>query len=173
MGGRTLGGKGTFLIMLIVIVILVVTIAVLTMFIFYGGMTGLGGTANPGATVANMPKDGELGFINLFKEGKYCNLKPDEENPSPILQVDITLYYYKKIRGIKNVEEKINQYGSKTRELVGLYFQEKTLTEIKENNFWTEAKEELKREINKLLTENEKNKDDIIYEVVFESWNYQ
>ena len=71
------------------------------------------------------------------------------------------------------MEEKINQYGSKTRELVGLYFQEKTLTEIKENNFWTEAKEELKREINKLLTENEKNKDDIIYEVVFESWNYQ
>jgi flagellar basal body-associated protein FliL len=173
MGGKTLGGKGTFLTMLIVIVILVVTIAALTMFIFYGGMTGSERTANLSATAVNMPKDDELGFISLFKGDKYCNLKPDEENPSPILQVDITLYYYKKIRGIKNVEEKINQYSSKARELVGLYFQGKTLTEIKENDFWNKAKEELKREINKLLTANEKNKDDIIYEVVFESWNYQ
>lgn len=169
-----MGGKGTFLIMLTIIVILVVTIAALTIFILYGGLTEPDNTANVATAETKVPQDNELGYIKLFNEAKYCNLKPDGENSNPILQVDITLYYYKKVKNIRDVEQKITQYSSKTRELVGLYFQDKTLTEIKNNpEFWAEAKEELKKEINKLLTTNERVKAEIIYEVVFESWNYQ
>ena len=80
--------------MLIVIVILVVTIMFYHVHL-YGGMT----VGRHGQSWRDGSKHAEgwrAGFINLFKEGKYCNLKPDEENPSPILQVDITLYYYKR-----------------------------------------------------------------------------
>lgn len=166
-------GKSTFLILLLIIVVLVVTLAVLTAFIFFGNNGSDVSTETVQEEVL-VPNDEDLNFLELFEETKFYNLKPDEDNSAPIIQIDITLYYFNKVKGIKNVDEKIVQYSSKVKEITGLYFQNKTVTEIKTDpEFWTKTKEELKIRINKVLTSNEKSKEDIVYEVVFESWNYQ
>ena len=81
---------------------------------------------------------------------------------------------YKDVKGIKDVEEKLEFYKSNSGELIGIYFRSKTLAEIKNNPDYTMiVKKELKYEINKLLTANVKEPKDIVYEVILGEMYYQ
>lgn len=165
--------KGTFIILLLIIVVLTVTIAAMAGFMLFSNKPVPGSvveTANP----SYVPSDKEVSSIQLYEEKRVYNLKNDEEYSNPVIQIDVTLWYYNKIDGIEDVEAKITAYTSKIRETIGFYFKDITLTDIKNGKkSGTVIKDELKEEINELLRANIQIDRDIVYEVVFDEWFYQ
>jgi len=167
-----LESKGTFVVLLLIIVVLTVAIAIMAGFMLFSG----GPVDNRENTVTSkfMPSDKEISPLELYNEKQVYNLKSDNENPNPVIQIDVTLWYFNKVKGVKNVREKIENYRSKIKEAIGVYFNNITLTEIKNGSKgWETIKEELKEQINEILNENSSVKREIIYEVVFDEWFYQ
>lgn len=118
------------------------------------------------------PSQDKLATRRLFEENVVYNIT-SSNNKTPVIQVNIVLEYYKKIKGIRNVEAKIVSFESSIREVVGTYFQKMTIEEIKDPNTKIKAKKDLTVLINKLLNSDEKNNYEIIYDIIFEGWFYQ
>ncbi|NMB97053.1 MAG: flagellar basal body-associated protein FliL, partial [Clostridiaceae bacterium] len=89
------------------------------------------------------------------------------------IRIGIDIKFFKKVKGVKNCEEKINDFESEIKELVGTYFQNVAIEEVKDSAFKIKAKEELKTQINDLLNSSEKIYSEIVYDIVFYDWFYQ
>lgn len=163
-------GKSTFFVLLMVIVVLTISLAALSGFILFNNNTSKSDAGNN--EVIMQPSDSELAQIELFKE-RIFNLMPDENSTSPIVRMSMSIKHFNKVRGLKNVEDKLNSNLSNLRELVGLYFGSITLADFKSTENLAKMKEDIKKSMNELLTSNEKYKDDIVYQVIFEEWFYQ
>ncbi|HHW30455.1 MAG TPA: flagellar basal body-associated FliL family protein [Clostridiaceae bacterium] len=134
--------------------------------------------ANNGSNEVSMnglkrPSQDELGIKKLFNDKVIYNLKSINDGDNSVIQVSVAIEFYKKVKGIKNVEEKLNSYDSAIKELVGTYFQKMTINEVKDPDTKLRAKKELTNEINKLLNSDEISEYRIIYDVIFEDWFYQ
>lgn len=172
-----MGGKGSFIVLLVIVAVLTLALAVLAGYLFF--VTGTPQNTNKvsqsqaaAAQTPKRPSSSELASKKLFEEKKFFNLKSvDDKNP--VIQIRAELIYFKKVKGIKNVEQKIANYESKIKEVIGTYFQQSTLEQVKDPGFKTKAREDLKKELNDLLSSDEKKQYDIIYDVVFEDWFYQ
>ena len=169
--------KGSYFILLIVVAILTLTLAVLAGYLFL-----FAGTPQPKAeatettetaitTAVTRPLDSELAIMKLYTEKQPLNLKcePDKKTP-PIILVNIQLQHYKKIKGLKSVEEKLTTYEGEIKELIGTYFQNVTIEEALKSDIKEKVKSDLKKKINDLLTASEKEKDEIVYAVIFDDW---
>lgn len=172
-------GKKTSFILILIIAALSLVIVFLSAYILVDSGLLQGFTAKAaGLTGENSlngpqrPSQTELGIKKLFDDKVIYNLKSTNEEVS-VIQVSVAIEYYRKIRGIKNVEEKINSYDSAIKELVGTYFQKMSIDEVKDPNTKLRAKKELTEEINSLLNADERDKYRIIYDVIFENWFYQ
>jgi len=169
-----LEGKGSFFILLVIVAILALTLAVLAGYLFFIAetpQTRPGITANV-SDAARRPADSELASRNLFLEDQVFNLK-SEDNKMSVIQVNVELIYFKKPKGIRNVEEKFDLCEGKMREIVGTYFQNMTIDDAKNPETKAKAANELKTALNQLLTSNERQADEVIYEIVFDKWFYQ
>ncbi|HEX3029304.1 MAG TPA: flagellar basal body-associated FliL family protein, partial [Clostridia bacterium] len=74
------------------------------------------------------------------------------------------------VKGIKNTTEKLEVYSSEIKSMIGTYFMKMTLAEAMDDKIKVEAAENLKKNINDLLLENEYTKAPIVYQVIFEDW---
>lgn len=168
-----MGGKGSFFILLVIIAILTLALTILVGYLFV--VAGVSQTrteiAQGDITVKHLP-DSELSSRRLFSDKQFFNLKCEEDKMS-VIQVNVILYYYKKVKGIKNVEEKLSFNESKIKQMIGTYFQKLTLDDVKKPETKERAANELKKAINDYLITNEEQKADIVYEVVFDEWFYQ
>lgn len=169
-----LEGKRSFFILLVIVAILTLTLAVLAGYI----LLVAGSPAQPKAETAasetvKRPSDEELVFRKLFEEKQFFNLKTNPGEKTSVIVINIQLQYFKKVKGIKDVEAKITAYESPIKEIIATYFQGMTKEEAEKVETKTRAKEELKKKINELLTSGQKEKKDIIYSVVFDEWFYQ
>jgi flagellar basal body-associated protein FliL len=170
-----LGGKTSFIVLLVIVAVLTLVLAIMA-----GYLLLVAGSPQPVADASNnsaaqaqiVPDANEISRRILFEEKKFFNLKSDEGENS-VIQIGAELVYFKKVKGIKNVEQKITDYESQIKEVMGTYFQQLTLEEVKEPGSKKKAKEDLKKQINSLLCSNEKSKYDIVYDIVFEEWFYQ
>lgn len=169
-------GKKNYFILIAVIAALALCLTILT------GYLLMVQTSSPSAKdkiengediAQKRPHDNELGFKKLFEEEQFFNLKSEQTQKPPIIVINIQLQYYKKIKGIKNVEEKIARYESSIKELVGTYFQSLSRDDVMNIETKVKAKEELRQKINELLSKSEDEPKDIIYEIVFDKWFYQ
>lgn len=166
-------GKGSFFILLVIVAILTLTLAVLAGYIFFVGGTPQGNVeAVATGQMEKRPSENELSSLKLFTDKTIFNLKSDDGEMS-VIQLNAILYYYKKVKGIKSTDEKITLNEGKIKEMVGTYFQGLTLDDVKKPEAKKRANEELTKIINEYLTSNEKQKEDIVYCIVFDEWFYQ
>jgi len=169
-----LEGKGNFFVLLVIVAILTLTLAVLAGYLFF-----VAGTPKPQVEVAEetvemkRPSESELSYKDLFTEKQYFNLKSDDNNRISVIMVKMQLVYYKKVKGIKSTDEKISANEGKIKEIIGTYFQNMSLDEAKLPETKRRANRELTKMINEFLASNEKEKQDIVYEIVFSEWFYQ
>jgi len=170
-----LGGKGSFIVLLVIVAVLTLVLAMMAVYLFIVAGTPQNNAESAVHTDINTPQRpdaDELGYKKLFEEKKFFNLK-SEDNKNPVIQVEVNLVYFKKIKGIKNVEDKITSFESEIKEAIGTYFQQLTLEQVKDPACKKKAKEDLIKEINNLLSSDENKHFDIIYDIVFEEWFYQ
>lgn len=172
-------GKKTSFILISIIAALSLVIVFLSAYILVDSSLlqeftakALGSTGEGSLNGLQRPPQNELGIKKLFDDKVIYNLKSTNGEVS-VIQVSVAIEYYKKVRGIKNVEDKINSYDSAIKELVGTYFQKMSIDEVKDPNTKLKAKKELTEEINSLLNADERDKYKIIYDVIFENWFYQ
>lgn len=169
-------GKASFIILIAIVAFLSLSLALLGGYVFFiqGHNTSNTDTKDGHETTkeSSKPKDEELSTEALFEEKKVFNLK-NEANAKipPMLQINgVEIKYFKVVAGIAKPTEKLVLYKPEIREMVSTYFlnigkEEVTSVEGKEN-----IKKDLIKRMNDMLKENEKSKNDIIYNIIIEEW---
>lgn len=166
-----MGGKSSFFVLIGIVAFLSLSLALLATYVLLQDR-------NPSnyvnaAQTEKVPKDDELVKLRLFEEKSPFNLKSDDPQKSPILVVSLEVWYYKKVKGIKDSTVKVEGNKSKLQELVGTYFQELSIEQVIVPEAKENARKELTKRMNDFLTSNEYTKQDIVYTVVFDQWFYQ
>ena len=166
-------GKKFPILLVLVIVLLIVFVftAVIVGFIVVGGGNSNSNSAKSAAVA--IPKDSELAIVELFDEDTSFNLKNDNtSNPLyvPLITVKAEIKYHLKLKNssIKDTKVKIDAYLGEIQELLSLYLKE--LTPEKARDMQKTAGEDLKKQINKLLNENEEKHGDVVYTFTFTKW---
>lgn len=170
--------KGPFFILIIVVAVLTLTLAALAgyLFLVQGNSNGKTEVQASAAAVKNVPKEEDLINHALFEGKRYFNLKNDDPKKIAIIQVNVSLKCLKEIKVEKkvvNVEEKITFYSDEIQELIVRFFLNMTIDDIKNTAVMDTAKEELKKQINELLNEGQKEPQELVYKVSFSEWLFQ
>ena len=181
--------KSNFLVFLVIIAILTLIIAALTTFIIIVGINGPASTAEAGdsasysasyAMAGGIPPDEDsLSTIPLIESGQAINLASDNPAKPSYALIEMSIKYFNKIEGIKDVQAKITLNKANLQEIVTTYFMAMSVEEFSRFETKARVKEELREELNGFLlstisTDKERRKvGDIIYDVVFSAWNYQ
>jgi flagellar basal body-associated protein FliL len=182
--------KGNFFVLLIIIAVLTLAVAVLAAFIFLVGFNQPSAAADDGAaaqaaadaaaaSAVEPPDEASLTTMKLFADKQFFNLKSTDPNKLAVCIVDVSVKYFTKVDGIKDVAAKMTLNEDNLKEIVSTYFQQLTLEDLERIETRAKAKDDLKRELNEFListidkaSDRQKVKE-IIYEVVFSGWNYQ
>lgn len=169
--------KGPFFILIVVVAVLTLTLAALAGYLFLVQGTQSNKTENQSAAVVKVvPKEEDLVTIPLYNGKSYFNLKNDDPKKIAMIQVSVSLKCMKQFKENKKtvkVEEKILSYSDEIKELVIRFFLNMTIDEIKNTTVMDSAKEELKKQINELLNEGQKEPQEIVYKVIFAEWLFQ
>ncbi|NJD02752.1 MAG: flagellar basal body-associated protein FliL [Ruminiclostridium sp.] len=168
--------KGTFFILIIVIAVLTLTLAALAGYIFLVQGTPGTRTADTRADVEKVvPKDAELETLELYEGKKYFNLKNEDPKKIAIIQVNVGLKYFIEIKDNKKLKvlEKIESNIMEIREIISSYFLHVSLEDVKLIDAKEKAKTELKKQINELLNEGEKEVHEYVYRVIIDEWLFQ
>jgi len=170
-----LEGKGIFFILLVIVAILTLSLALMAGYLFFVADTNPNNDSQAGVAEeqVKVPEDKELDFYVLYSEKTNFNLKKDEKDNIHIIQLTAKLKYFKKVKGIKNIPEKLALYDSEIKELLGTYFQNITIDEVSDKDSKEKIKKDLTKRINELLVMNEETKKDIVYDIIFDMWFYQ
>jgi hypothetical protein len=129
--------------------------------------------------LAPPPDEASLATMALFSDRQFFNLKNSGSSTLSVCIVDVSIKYFSKVDGIKDVAAKLTLNQNNLKEIVSSYFQELTRDEIEQISTKAAAKDDLKKELNEYLISTISNDGDrkkvseIIYEVVFSGWNYQ
>jgi flagellar basal body-associated protein FliL len=83
--------------------------------------------------------------------------------------------YYKKTDDLseEEVAAKIDFYSKEINQTIGTYFQGLTLDDVSQLDAKKKASEYLTKEINEILTQNEKKTSPLVYNLIFDYWLYQ
>jgi len=180
--------KGSFLVFLFIIAILTLIIAALVAFIMLVGINNPavsaegavnGGDANPYVLAGEPPDEASLATIILLESGQPINLLTNDAAKPSFALVEMSVKYFIKVDGIKDVQAKMALNKANLQEIVTTYFMTMSVDEFSRFETKARAKDELKQELNEfLLTTIAGEKDrrkvkEIIYDVVFSAWNYQ
>ena len=179
--------KGSFFIFLIIIAILTLVIAALVSFIMLIGINqpsavaegGAGAAATVPAMTAEPPDEESLATVVLVESGKPINLKTEDASKPAFALIEMSVKYFIKVDGIKDVSAKMTLNKANLQEIVTTYFMAMSVDEFSRFETKARVKEELKQELNDfLLTTISAEKDrrkvkEVIYDVVFSAWNYQ
>jgi flagellar basal body-associated protein FliL len=185
---QALEKKSNFMLLLIIISILTLIIAALVSFILLVGINGVS-TAAEGANArwgsgaaavsAEPPDESTLATIQLFESAQPLNLMTDDPSKPTYALIEMSVKYYAKIDGIKDVQAKIALNKANLQEIVTTYFMAMNVSEFSRFETKARVKNELKQELNDFLLttvsgeRDRRRVNEIIYDVVFSSWNYQ
>lgn len=163
-------GKNRFsIILLVIIAALAIALASITVYVLVGGN---GASTKVEKVEITRPADTEVSVKQIFDK-KLMNLKTSEDKKVSVIQISSEIVYYNKVTGIKDIATKLKNYDGEMKELMGTYFQNLTLEDVKKPETKEKAKKELTKQLNDLLNANEKNKNDIVYTINFNEWFYQ
>lgn len=179
--------KGNFFLFLIIIAVLTLIIAVLVSFILLVGINGPAAAAdssnavNSGspAMTGEPPDEASLATVQLIDSSQPINLMSDNPLKPSYAIVEMSVKYFSKVDGIKDVEAKMTLNKANLQEIVTTYFMAMNVEEFSRFETKAKSKDDLKQAMNEfLLTTISSEKDrrkvkEIIYDVVFSAWNYQ
>ena len=128
-----------------------------------------------------IPKESELGNYLLFEDRATLNLKYTKDlQRTPAIMININLKYFKEVKGIDNVAQKLENNRAEMKEQVSTYFLGITNSEAREIHTREKAKKDLKKIINEVLLKNEdiskdeeteeKKEPEIVYNVIISEW---
>jgi len=186
-GNKTLEKKGNFFIFLLIIAILTLIIAALVSFIMLVGISGPPAVAESAndtgpqafTVVGEPPDEGALATLVLLESGKPINLMTDNASRPSFALIEMSIKYFVKVDGIKDVQAKINLNAANLQEIVTTYFMAMSVEEFSRFETKARVKDELKQEFNNYListisAEKDRRKvTEVVYDVVFSAWNYQ
>lgn len=158
------------IILLVIIAALAIALASITVYVLVGGAKDTKETTK--TVQITRPADSELSVKKIF-EKKLLNLKAGDDKKTSVIQISTEIVYFNKVTGVKDIEAKLTSYDGEIKELIGTYFQNLTLEEVKKPETKEKAKKDLTLKINELLNSNQKTKNDIIYNLNFDEWFYQ
>ena len=163
--------RSSYVVLLVIIAILTLTLAALAGYIVIVSSSESKANSSEVNNEIIRVQDQDLSVISLFEDDNFFNLK--SENKLSVIQISAQLKYKKSVKGIKNVDEKINFNLGKIKEIFGTYFQNLSVEDVKKPDAKATANEELVKIINEHLLSNEKYREDIVYEIEFDKWFYQ
>jgi hypothetical protein len=104
-----LEGKSSFFVLLFIVAFLSLALAILAGYVFF--FSGSGNKTEVVSVQTEVPDDEDLASMILFDGKKIFNLKKesdagDASKAVPVIQVNVELKYFKKVKGIKNIQEK-------------------------------------------------------------------
>lgn len=171
------GNKSGFMILLIIVVVLTIVVAALAGYILlFSGNNQKSSSENVKTEdTTKVVNESDLSTFELYESKSYFNLKSTEsDKASHVIQVNVELRYLTKVTGISDVAKKLEANKGEIQELVGSYFLNVTIDEVKSVEEKEKAKRDLKKMINDLLNSTEKEKKgDIVYTVVISDWFFQ
>jgi len=179
--------KSSFFIFLFIIAVLTLIIAALVSFIMLVGInaqsasadTENAGNASSMAITVEPPDEDSLATIVLIESGQPINLMTDNPSRPSFALVEMSVKYFIKVDGIKDVQAKINLNKANLQEIVTTYFMAMSVNDFSRFETKARVKDELKQELNDYLlstisAEKDRRKvKEVIYDVVFSAWNYQ
>lgn len=166
--------KSGFFVLISIVAFLSLTLVLLASYIFFvGGNVGIGQAAGTKKEVV-VPKDSELALEQMFKTNTAFNLQTTKDDKViHVILVNLQIQYFNKFSGIKDTTLKIQSNKSKLSEIVGTYFQNLSIDDVKNSDAKEKARAELKKMMNDYLMQNEKRDGDLVYSVIFDYWFYQ
>lgn len=167
------GKKGGFFILIGIVAFLSLALVLLAGYVFFVPGSD-DGKEQEKEKIVTVPKDDELALIPMFEKNTPFNLKSGEKDTTVhVLLVNVQVQYYKEIKGITNTTEKIESNKTKLSELVGTYFQQLSIDDVKKGEAKEKAREDLKKMMNEYLLQNEVINGELVYSIIFDYWFYQ
>ena len=179
--------KGNFFIFLLIIAVLTLIIAALVSLIFLFGINGPSAVAeSPSDTPSQSytvqgepPDESSLATLVLLESGKPINLMTDNPSKPSFALIEMSIKYFVKVDGIRDVQAKINLNTANLQEIVTTYFMAMSVDEFSRFETKARVKDELKQEFNNYLISTISSEKDrrrvaeVVYDVLFSAWNYQ
>ncbi len=165
--------KSNILIIVLLFIIAFLTVALIVMLsLFFFSDSRFGGkTAD--VKSERLLKDGEWDTYKLYEENMFFNLKKSNSSSNmPLIKVGVEIRYFKKVKGVRSMQEKLDAHSSKMKEIVGTYFQNMTLEEAMRVETKEKARQDLIKQLNDLLNASEDVEKEFIFDVVFDEWFY-
>lgn len=168
------GKKSGFFILIGIVAFLSLALVLLAGYVFFiGGNVGIGQAAEPKKEIT-VPKDSELALEQMFTSNTAFNLQTTKNDRDiHVILVNLQIQYFIKFDGIKDTTLKIQSNKSKLSEIVGTYFQNLSIDDVKNSDAKEKARAELKKMMNDYLMQNEKKDGDLVYSIIFDYWFYQ
>lgn len=167
------GKKGGFFILIGIVAFLSLALVLLAGYVFFVRGSDDGQKAEK-EKIVTVPKDDELALFPMFEKNTAFNLKSGgKDNAIHVLLVNVQVQYYKELKGIESTSGKIESNKSKLSELVGTYFQQLSIDDVKKADAKENAREDLKKMMNEYLLQNEAINGELVYNIIFDYWFYQ
>jgi len=169
-----LEGKSSYFVLLVIVACLSITLAFLAIGFFFFGS----GSSSPEKEVVvvtqKIPTDDELSNKVIF-ESKNFNLKKTDSKQIAVIMLGASMKHFKTVDELKEAEivAKIDFYSKEINAAFGIYFQELTLDDVALKATRVKAEEDLTKQINEILTRNDKKASPLVYTITFDYWFYQ
>lgn len=173
-GEINLEGKSSYFILLVIVAFLSITLAFLAIGFFFFGNNGSGGDQEVVVVTDKVPSDEDLAIKTIF-ENRNFNLKKTDNKQVAVISISASMKYYKTTDDLneEEVAAKIEFYSKEINQTIGTYFQGLTLDDVSQLDAKKKASDYLTKEINEILTQNEKKTSPLVYNLIFDYWLYQ
>ena len=166
------GKSSSFIVLICVVAVLSLALAFLTGYVLFMGGSSTGQAAEQ--KKVTVPKDRELALEQIFSSNTAFNLKSTQNDKSlHVILVNAQIQYFAKFDGIKDTTAKIQTNKGKLAEIVGTYFQNLTIDDVKKPEAKEKARDDLKKLMNEYLMQNEEKDGELVYSIIFDYWFYQ
>lgn len=168
-------GKSSYFVLLVIVAFLSIALAFLAIGYFFWNGNSAAATETVIVQVAEtVPSMGDLTNKVIF-ESKNFNLKKTSDSQIAIISFSASMKYLKKVDELteEEVTAKIDFYNAEINEAIGTYFKNLTLAQVADDTTMTKAKEDLLKQINEMLTENDKKASPPVYSLTFYNVLYQ
>lgn len=167
-------GKSSYFVLLVIVACLSITLAFLAIGYFFFGTANSNAGKEVVVMTQTVPSDSEITNKVIF-ESKNFNLKKTGDKQVAVINVSASMKHLKKVNDMteEEVAAKIDFYSKEINAAFGTYFQDLTLEQVADKATKAKAEQDLKKQINEILTGNDKKESPIVYSITFDYWFYQ
>lgn len=167
-------GKSSYFVLLVIVACLSITLAFLAIGYFFFA-SGSSSEKEVVVMTEVIPSDDELSNKVIF-ESKNFNLKKTDSKQVAVISLSASMKHFKKVDDMEeeDITSKIDFYEAEINSAIGTYFQNLTLEDVSKRETMVKAEQDLKDQINEILTKNDKKKaSPLVYSLTLYNVFYQ